>query len=126
MRQLSGHTFLSVGGPEHTCYNVGVVLARMRNEKGRLNLRTQAIIMGILILALNPVTGVASDPADTQKTDSSKGITVDDLWSGLKRAEQNIEKEIPKIGPAVVDTFKKLTKKDSEKQSSQSSEKQKN
>ena len=89
-------------------------------------MRIPTILMGILILALNPMPGVASDPADTQKTDSSKGITVDDLWSGLKRAEQNIEKEIPKIGPAIVDTFKKITKKDSEKQSSQSSEKQKN
>ena len=82
--------------------------------------------MGILILALNPMPGVASDPTDTQKTDSSTGITIGDLWSGLKRAEHNIEKEIPKIGPAIVDTFKKITKKDSEKQSSQSSEKQKN
>jgi hypothetical protein len=77
------------------------------------------------MLGLSPVAGVASDSGDTQKTDS-KGITVEDLWSGLKRAEQNIEKEIPKIGPAIVDTFKKITKKDSEKQSSQSSEKQKN
>ena len=87
-------------------------------------MRIPAIIMGILILALNPLAGLASD-SDTQKSDS-KGITVDDLWHGVKRAEQNIEKEIPKIGPAVVDTFKKLTKKDSEKQSSQTSEKQKN
>ena len=89
-------------------------------------MRIPAIIIGILILALNPVAGVASDSGGTQKTDSSKGITVDDLWSGLKRAEQNIEKEIPKIGPAIVDTFKKITKKDSEKPSSQSSEKPKN
>jgi hypothetical protein len=88
-------------------------------------MRIPAIILGILILALNPVAGVASDPADTQKTDS-KGITVDDLWRGLKKAEQNVEREIPKIGPAVVDTFKKITKKDSEKQSSQGAEKQKN
>ena len=89
-------------------------------------MRATAIIIGMLMLGLSPAAGFATDPADTQKTDSSKGITVDDLWSGLKRAEQNIEKEIPKIGPAIVDTFKKITKKDSEKQSSQSSEKQKN
>ena len=88
-------------------------------------MRTTAIIIGVLMLGLSPVAGLATDPADTQKTDS-KGITVEDLWSGLKKAEQNIEKEIPKIGPAIVDTFKKITKKDSEKQSSQSSEKQKN
>jgi len=76
------------------------------------------------MLGLNPVAGVASDSGDTQKTDSSKGITVDDLWRGLKRAEQNIEKEIPKIGPAIVDTFKKITEKEPEKKSSQSPEKQ--
>ena len=89
-------------------------------------IRIAAILIGILMPGLSPVTGTASDPGNTQKTDSSKGITVDDLWSGLKRAEQNIEKEIPKIGPAIVDTFKKITKKESEKPSSQSSEKQKN
>jgi hypothetical protein len=108
---------------DYPCYNVGVI--NTGDEKGRWTLRIPAIILGILILALNPVAGLASDAADTQKTDS-KGITVDDLWRGLKKAEQNIEKEIPKIGPAVVDTFKKITKKDSEKQSSQGSEKQKN
>jgi len=88
-------------------------------------MRTTAILIGMLMLGPSLVAGAASDSAPTQKTDS-KGITVDDLWRGLKRAEQNIEKEIPKIGPAIVDTFKKITKKDSEKQSSQSSEKQKN
>jgi hypothetical protein len=89
-------------------------------------MRTTAIIIGILLLVLNPVAGVASDSADTQKTDSSKGITVEGLWNGLKRAEQNIEREIPKIGPAIVHTFKKITGKESEKQSSESPEKQKN
>jgi len=88
-------------------------------------MRTTAILIGMLMLGPSLVAGASSDSAPTQKTDS-KGITVDDLWRGLKRAEQNIEKEIPKIGPAIVDTFKKITKKDSEKQSSQSSEKQKN
>ena len=88
-------------------------------------MRTTAILIGMLMLGPSLVAGAASDSAPTQKTDS-KGITVDDLWRGLKRAEQNIEKEIPKIGPAIVDTFKKITKKDSEKPSSQSSEKQKN
>ena len=78
-------------------------------------MRTTAIIIGMLMLGLSLVAGAASDAADAQKTDSSKGITVEDLWRGLKRAEQNIEKEIPKIGPAIVDTFKKITKKEPEK-----------
>ena len=80
-------------------------------------MRTTAILIGMLMLGPSLVAGAASasDSAATQKTDSSKGITVEDLWRGLKRAEQNIEKEIPKIGPAIVDTFKKITKKESEK-----------
>jgi hypothetical protein len=78
-------------------------------------MRTTAILIGMLMLGPSLVAGAASDSADTQKTDSSKGITVEDLWRGLKRAEQNIEKEIPKIGPAIVDTFKKITKKEPEK-----------
>ena len=77
------------------------------------------------MLGLNPVAGVASDSADAQKADKSKGVTVEDLGRGLKNAEQNIEKEIPKIGPAIGDTFKKITGKDSEKQSPQNPEKQK-
>ena len=80
----------------------------------------------MLMLGPSLVAGAASDSADPQKTDSSKGITIGDLWRGLKSAEQNIEKEIPKIGPAIVGTFKKITKKESEKPSSQSSERQKN
>jgi len=94
--------------------------------KVQLIMRTTAILIGFLMLGLNPVAGMASDSADTQKTDSSKGITTEDLWSYLKRTEQRIEKEIPKIGPAIVDTFKKINGKESEKQSSPSSEKQKN
>ena len=95
------------------------------DNKERWVMRTMAIIIGMLMLGLSPVAGAASDSADTQKTDRSKGITVEDLGRGLKSAEQNIEKEIPKIGPAIIDTFKKITGKESEKQSSQSPEKQK-
>jgi len=87
-------------------------------------MRTTAIIIGMLMLGLSSVIGCASDSADTQKTDTSKGITVEDLGRGLKSAGQNIEKEIPKIGPAIVDTFKKITEKEPEKKSSQSPEKQ--
>ena len=88
-------------------------------------MRTTAAIAGMLMLGLSPVAGVASVSADTEKTDKGKGVTVQDLWRGLKSAEQNIEREIPKIGPAIVDTFKKITGKESEKQPSQSPDKQK-
>jgi hypothetical protein len=84
-----------------------------------------AVIMLMLVLWLSQAAGAASDSADTQKSQESKGITVDDLGRALKSAGQNIEKEIPKIGPAIGETFKKITGKDSEKESPQSPEKQK-
>jgi hypothetical protein len=43
----------------------------------------------------------------------------------LKSAEQNVEKEIPKIGPAIRDTFKKITQGDSEKQKPEGQTKEK-
>jgi peptidoglycan hydrolase CwlO-like protein len=88
-------------------------------------MRRAAVIMLMLVLWLSQAAGAASDSADTQKSQESKGITVDDLGRALKSAEQNIEKEIPKIGPAIGETFKKITGKDSEKESTQSPEKQK-
>ena len=93
--------------------------------KEREVMRTTAVIVGMLMLGISQLVGAASDSVDTEKTDKRKGITVEDLGRGLKNAEQNIEKEIPKIGPAIGDTFKKITGKDSEKQSPQNPEKQK-
>lgn len=86
--------------------------------------RAAGITLG-LVLCLSQMAGAASDSAENQKSQESKGITVEDLGRALKSAEQNIEKEIPKIGPAIGETFKKITGKDSEKQPSQSTEKQK-
>ena len=88
-------------------------------------MRRAAVIMLMLVFWLSQAAGAASDSADTQKSQENKGITVDDLGRALKSAGQNIEKEIPKIGPAIGETFKKITGKDSEKESSQSTEKQK-
>ena len=88
-------------------------------------MRRAAGIMLMLVLGLSQATGAASESADTQKSQESKGITVEDLGRALKSAEQNIEKEIPKIGPAIGETVKKIMGKDSEKQSSQSPEKEK-
>jgi hypothetical protein len=78
-------------------------------------------IAGLAVLGwcLLTVTGPAS--AESQKTEGSKGITVGDLGRGLTRASQNVEKEIPKIGPAIGEAFKKVTGKESEKQPAQNS-----
>lgn len=62
-------------------------------------------------------TGLAS--AESQKAEGNKGITVDDLGRGLKSAAQNVEKEIPKIGSAIGETFKKITDKRSDNRPTQ-------
>jgi len=76
-----------------------------------------------LVLGLSMAAGAASHSGETQKNEEKKGITVDDLGRGLKSAAQNIENEIPKIGPAIGETFKKLGGK-SEKRSDQPPAKQ--
>ena len=88
-------------------------------------MRRAAVIMLMLVVWLSQAAGATSDSADSQKSQDNKGITVDDLGRALKSAGQNVEREIPKIGPAIGETFKKITGKDSEKQSSQSAEKEK-
>jgi len=44
----------------------------------------------------------------TRQADGHKGLTVEDLARGLRSAAQNIEKEIPKIGPAIGKTGKSI------------------
>ena len=64
--------------------------------------------------------------AETKKRDAeNKGMTLEDVGRGLKSAAKNVENEIPKIGPAIGDTFNKITGKDSDKTSSQESHKAK-
>lgn len=79
----------------------------------------KSIILGALLVILGPVP--LSAAAEQQKPEEKKGMTIEDVGRALKSAEQNIEKEIPKIGPAVVDTFKKVTGKNSNKSSSDTS-----
>ena len=68
-----------------------------------------------LVLSSILISGNGSASAESQKAEGNKGITVDDLGRGLKSAAQNVEKEIPKIGSAIGETFKKITDKRSEK-----------
>ena len=75
-------------------------------------MRITAVLVGIVVLGLSQTTLAASDSTDSQKSEAQKGITVEDLVRGLKSAAKNIEQEIPKIGPAIVDTAKKLTDKE--------------
>ena len=88
--------------------------------------RMVLLIAALLVLGLTQAAAAAdsSTSADNRKTEDSKGITVDDLGRGLKSAAQNVEKEIPKMGSAIGNAFKKITEKGPEKSSSQEPAKQ--
>ena len=73
----------------------------------------------LLVLSSFLISGTGLASAESQKEEGHKGITVDDLGRGLKSAAQNVEKEIPKIGSAIGETFKKITDKRSDKKPTQ-------
>ena len=85
------------------------------------------MIIGALFVVgfIEAITTVPSSSADRQNTEGSKGVTVDDIGRGVKSAAQNIEKEIPKMGSAIGNAFKKITEQGSGKSSSQEGGKQK-
>ncbi len=84
-----------------------------------------SIIMGVLLLVLSQAVESASYAADKHASEEGKGTTVEDLGRGLKRAAQNVEKEIPKIGSAIGRAFKKVTGKGSDNKSDQGTPKEK-
>ena len=88
-------------------------------------MRTVVMMIWIFMLSLNQASAAASNSADTQKKEDSKGLTVDDVEQGLKSAAQSIEKEIPKIGSAIGETVKKFSGGGSEKQRRESQSKEK-
>jgi len=88
-------------------------------------MRRRNMVGSLAVLCWCFLVGSGTASVESQKTEGSKGITVDDLGRGLKSAEQNVEKEIPKIGPAIADTFKKVTGKAPSKQPNQSPSKDK-
>ena len=88
--------------------------------------RMVMIIVTLFVVGfIEAITTVPSSSADKQNTEGSKGITVDDIGRGVKSAAQNIEKEIPKMGSAIGNAFKKITEQGSGKSSSQEAGKQK-
>ena len=74
------------------------------------------LIAGLALLSWCLLAGAEVGSAESQKTAGRKGISAEELGRGVKSAAQNVEKEIPKIGPAIRDTFRKVTGKESEKQ----------
>lgn len=88
-------------------------------------MKRTSMIVGLLLFGLSQTTESPSNAADNQKSEESKGTTVEDLGRGLKSAAQNVEKEIPKIGSTIGNAVKKITEKEPEKPSSQEPSKQK-
>ena len=60
-------------------------------------------------------SSASSETTDGGKVGPNQGLTIENIGRGIKSAAKNIEEEIPKIGPAISDTFKKATKNDREK-----------
>ncbi|MGB4068268.1 MAG: hypothetical protein WBK08_09580 [Nitrospira sp.] len=71
------------------------------------------------LLTLLFVLGNGLVSAESPQTERSKGLTVEDLARGVRSAAQNIEKEIPKIGPAIGKTITSITGNSSEKKPTQ-------
>jgi hypothetical protein len=76
---------------------------------------TQFLLLSTLLLVLG--SGLVS--AESPQTERSKGLTVEDLARGIRSAGQNIEQEIPKIGPAIGKTITSITGNSSEKKPTQ-------
>jgi hypothetical protein len=81
----------------------------------RLRVTKQLLWLLTLLLVLG--NGLVS--AESPQTERSKGLTVEDLARGVRSAAQNIEKEIPKIGPAIGKTVTSITGNSSEKKPTQ-------
>ena len=75
------------------------------------------LLVSLSTLLLMVGSGLAS--AESPQTERSKGLTVEDLARGVRSAAQNIEKEIPKIGPAIGKTITSITGSSSEKKLNQ-------
>jgi len=88
--------------------------------------RMVMIIVALFVVGfVGAITTAPSRSADRQNAEGSRGVTVDDLGRGVKSAAQNIEKEIPKMGSAIGNAFKKITQQGSGKSSSQEAGRQK-
>ncbi len=71
-------------------------------------------LLTVLLLLENVVCAAESQQARPQQTETSKGLTVEDLARGVRSAAQSIEKEIPKIGPAIGKTVRAMRENSSE------------
>ena len=81
-----------------------------------------ALVIIMLVCApMTPISAAAAAATETNRVGSDQGLTLENIGRGIKSAAKNIEEEIPKIGPAIGDTFKKMTGSDKEKDPPKSS-----
>jgi len=77
------------------------------------------IVLPSLFLALAALASTSESASESTdhggKVGPNQGLTFEEIGRGLKSAAKNIGDEIPKIGPAIGDTFKKVTGGDKEK-----------
>jgi hypothetical protein len=80
-------------------------------------MRSRVVLLSLILVfsALAPTSEAASDSSEKGKVGSNQGLTFEEIGRGLKSAAKNIGDEIPKIGPAIGETFKKVTGGDKEK-----------
>jgi hypothetical protein len=76
----------------------------------------------ILLLSIGLMWGfpALSESTEAGKAAPNQGLTIENIGRGIKSAAKNIEEEIPKIGPAISDTFKKTTTKEKDQSKSPS------
>lgn len=76
------------------------------------------LLLAFWAINIVPVIALAAEPAEKHKASSNQGMTLEEVGRGLQSAAKNIGDEIPKIGPAIADTFRKVTHSDKESENS--------
>ncbi len=82
-------------------------------------MRTTFVILflsSLILAGMERVSLAGSESTNTGKVGPNQGLTLENIGRGLKSAAKNIEEEIPKIGPSIGNTFKKVTGSDKENQ----------
>jgi hypothetical protein len=80
-----------------------------RKDEVTMRMASSVLLTAFMFAFLTLISSAASDSPDTGKVAPNQGLTLEKIGRGVKSAAKNIEEEIPKIGPAIGDTFKKVT-----------------
>lgn len=95
------------------------------SKRKRILMKSTCTVVTFLLIAVMQPIGSYANAEEKQKSESSQGITVEDLGRGLKSAVNNVEKEIPKIGSAIGEAVRKVTGNSSKDKPADQSSKEK-